>query len=329
MFTKRVSLLVSISCALVVAGVSLSGARLKKMDAPAAAASASTSVKDAGVEFVYSGASAKSVSVAGSFNDWNASKNPLSADKKGVWRLLLPLPAGVHQYKFVVDGQWARDASNPADTDDGLGGKNSVVEVKTAAAHHRAVAQGGPKISKEGATFVYKNPSAKTVFAAGDFNQWNASSDALARQKDGSWLLTKKLPVGKYNYKFVVDGQWQADPANPAVSDDGYGGHNSVLEISAATLPPGSATRATKSGVEFVYDGAASKVSVAGSFNNWNQSTHPLAKDKSGAWKTAVSLGKGKYQYKFVADGNWLMDPSNPATADDGYGGQNSLIEVK
>jgi 1,4-alpha-glucan branching enzyme len=329
MSVEKLFAVFAVSVSLAAAVPSVSAARLKKMPAASSAAlSDATSVKSSGVEFVYTDASAKNVSVAGSFNDWNPSKNPLAADKKGVWRLMLSLPAGSHQYKFVVDGNWKHDPSNPSDADDGHGGKNSLVEVKKSAAS-AVTASGGLKITKDGAHFVYRNPSAKTVNVAGDFNHWNASSDALTKQKDGSWRAVKKLPVGKYNYKFVVDGNWLPDPDNTAASDDGYGGRNSVIEISAATLPPGSATRAIKAGVEFVYDGAAAGVSVSGSFNSWNQSSHLLSKDKSGIWKTVVPLGKGKHQYKFVVDGNWLPDPGNPEISEDGYGGQNSVIEVK
>ena len=39
------------------------------------------------------------------------------------------------------------------------------------------------------------------------------------------------MPAGRHQYKFVVDGQWQADPLNPTRSSDGFGGENSVLEL--------------------------------------------------------------------------------------------------
>jgi len=82
----------------------------------------------------------------------------------------------------------------------------------------------------EPAVFRYtEDPSASRVFVAGDFNGWSNSANELAKQDDGSFLL--KLPVGPgtWNYKFVVDGNWIADPSNPHQDTSGYG--NSVLEV--------------------------------------------------------------------------------------------------
>ena len=50
---------------------------------------------------------AKAVFVAGTFNDWKPDATPLhrhsSADE---WTVIVPLPPGHHEFKFVVDGQW-------------------------------------------------------------------------------------------------------------------------------------------------------------------------------------------------------------------------------
>ena len=70
----------------------------------------------------------ESVSVAGEFNGWNASKHPLVRTPEG-WRLELPLDAGRYRYKFVIDGVWMADLKNPGMEADGHGGYNSIVEV--------------------------------------------------------------------------------------------------------------------------------------------------------------------------------------------------------
>ena len=50
-----------------------------------------------------------SVSLAGEFNTWNGHSHPLQLEN-GVWRCTLALPPGVHQYKFVIEGQhWIQD----------------------------------------------------------------------------------------------------------------------------------------------------------------------------------------------------------------------------
>jgi glycosidase len=71
------------------------------------------------------------ISLAGQFNDWTAGKTPMSdPDGDGVYTATLLLPTGSYQYKFVVDGTWTPDREGQdADTDDGFGGKNSIVNV--------------------------------------------------------------------------------------------------------------------------------------------------------------------------------------------------------
>jgi hypothetical protein len=72
----------------------------------------------------------------------------------------------------------------------------------------------------------------------------------------------------------------------------------------------------------------ASVVVLTGTFNNWNQSQLLFAREEGG-WVCRVDLDPGVYSYKFVVDGDWLLDPSNPDTAEDEAGNVNSVIEVK
>ena len=82
------------------------------------------------VRFMLHAPGAKSVSVAGTFNQWDQSAAPLiPAGTGGVWTTTLALPVGQHQYAFVVDGRrWVADPAAPA-VDDGFGRRNSVVAV--------------------------------------------------------------------------------------------------------------------------------------------------------------------------------------------------------
>ncbi|HYP30059.1 MAG TPA: serine hydrolase [Blastocatellia bacterium] len=69
-------------------------------------------------------------------------------------------------------------------------------------------------------------------------------------------------------------------------------------------------------------------VAVAGSFNNWNQSQYLFAKEGDD-WVARVSLAPGKYSYKFIVDGIWILDPANENVEDDGTGNRNSVLIVK
>lgn len=81
----------------------------------------------------------------------------------------------------------------------------------------------------------------------------------------------------------------------------------------------------------FSFRGAGSQsVALAGDFNAWSTSAHPLKKGEGDVWSVVVVLTPGEHLYKFVVNGtDWKPDPENPRTADDGYGGKNSTVHVE
>ena len=86
-------------------------------------------VAEAGVVFKVRAPGAKQVHIVGSFNRWDRQKDALSGpDNNGWWIITLPLAPGRHEYLFLVDGAtWLPDPSAPGRTDDGYGGKNSIL----------------------------------------------------------------------------------------------------------------------------------------------------------------------------------------------------------
>jgi hypothetical protein len=70
---------------------------------------------------------AKSVCVAGSFNDWNPAKTPLARTEDGKWVGELTGISGRHEYLFVVDGQWLPDPNAQESVQNPFGGRNSVL----------------------------------------------------------------------------------------------------------------------------------------------------------------------------------------------------------
>ncbi len=61
---------------------------------------------------------AKTVFVAGTFNDWNLKSHPLKRAGDGRWALTLDVPPGRHEYKFIIDGQWCCEAGYDKPHDD-------------------------------------------------------------------------------------------------------------------------------------------------------------------------------------------------------------------
>ena len=74
-------------------------------------------------------------------------------------------------------------------------------------------------------------PEAHRVTLVGDFNTWDPNSIPMAREKSGNWKAELKLKPGRYEYKFVVDGEWWTDPANREIAQNLFGSLNSVKEV--------------------------------------------------------------------------------------------------
>ena len=61
-------------------------------------------------------------------------------------------------------------------------------------------------------SFEYFNPTAHEVSVAGSFNGWQTGAAPLKQQRGEKWSTSLLLAPGRYEYRFVVDDQWQDDP---------------------------------------------------------------------------------------------------------------------
>lgn len=84
----------------------------------------------------------------------------------------------------------------------------------------------------EGVLFVARHPGAREVSIAGDFNGWQPEKTRLqANGESGTFRIVVPLTPGRYRYRLVVDGNWQADPNNVYTEPNPFGGVNSVVEV--------------------------------------------------------------------------------------------------
>lgn len=93
-----------------------------------------------------------------------------------------------------------------------------------------AVALARPEKVAGGIRFTYSAPDAGSVAWAGEFNSWSTSAHPMSKGGDGTWSVVLPLPAGTHAYKFVVDGQWMADPENGVTAGE-FG--NSVITVGA------------------------------------------------------------------------------------------------
>ena len=87
------------------------------------------------VTFVLLAPQARTVSLAGDFDGWDATRLPLRREGSGLWTVEVPLRPGRYQYAFVVDGRrFVADPAAPRAVGDDFGQPTSVVTVAGAAA---------------------------------------------------------------------------------------------------------------------------------------------------------------------------------------------------
>jgi hypothetical protein len=238
---------------------------------------------------------AKKVVVTGSFNNWNRNELKMTKTADG-WILPIYLKEGTYTYKFIADNEWLTDPLNGRTLDDGKGNTNSVLGI--------------------GEPYLFRLPefsSAKKVFLTGTFNNWNPGGLQM-NKINGGWQLPYVLSAGMYEYKFIVDGKWIIDSANPYTSGSGDK-VNSVVAIQS---------NYTFTLNQFL---TAKKVVVAGNFNNWNPDGYRMLK-KDGKWIFPAYLKPGKTIYKFVVDDEWILDPGNKLWEENEYGTGNSLLWI-
>jgi len=80
-------------------------------------------------------------------------------------------------------------------------------------------------------TFTLAAPGARDVCLAGSFNNWNINSHHMKLNGDGLWTKTVIIPPGKYEYKYLVGGEWWHDPKNQDVCYNNHGSLNSIIIV--------------------------------------------------------------------------------------------------
>jgi len=80
-------------------------------------------------------------------------------------------------------------------------------------------------------------------------------------------------------------------------------------------------------------DQRASDVRIAGDFNGWvpDKGVRSLieAEGETRIWTKILQLAPGRYQYRYVVDGEWREDPDNPEGVASQVGGRNSVLVVR
>jgi 1,4-alpha-glucan branching enzyme len=79
--------------------------------------------------------------------------------------------------------------------------------------------------------FTLSAPEAHNVLLLGDFNGWEEDPHSLKKDKKGNWKISINLTPGRYEYRFLVDGEWQNDPKSDAFVHNTFGSENCLLTL--------------------------------------------------------------------------------------------------
>lgn len=81
------------------------------------------------VRFEFAHPEARTVAVAGTFNDWHPATRAMHPAGGGYWLKDTVLPPGTYEYRLVVDGEWLADPLARETVPNPFGGRNSVLKV--------------------------------------------------------------------------------------------------------------------------------------------------------------------------------------------------------
>ena len=83
---------------------------------------------------------------------------------------------------------------------------------------------------------------AQTAAVCGEWNDWSPGADLMRRDAEGGFSLTVDLDAGRaYRFRYLLDGQrWENDWAADAYQPNGFGGDDSVVDLTALAqaVPP-------------------------------------------------------------------------------------------
>lgn len=97
---------------------------------------------------------------------------------------------------------------------------------------HRLIAEHSSAETVRKAPVRIHAPQANRVVVTGSFNGWTSAGVALTANDHGWWMTELELPPGRYEYRFLVDGEWANGPDADGYAANPFGSLNCVLVVS-------------------------------------------------------------------------------------------------
>ena len=284
-------------------------------------------------------------------SDWtvNDPANQMTMGDNGLYTITYKsVYPGTHKFK-ITDGTWTNNWGNGDDADGNtIFTLDAISDVTiTFNANTKAITASS---TPTGEVAEYVNCTITIHFAnTGDWGNlclytWTTTDGELT----GSWPGSKTAQDanGFYTYSTTVKVM-KNQPLNLIVNNGGNGLQTADLSISAAEVTSGTVEKWVQLGSEqlgedgkgtgkynaTLYDNAgevvqgpvvngtsvtftyknpdAQSVRVFGSMNNWS-ADYVMSKNEYGVWTVTIdNLSPGTHRYKFVVDGDWILDDNN------------------
>lgn len=294
------------------------------------------------IVFRFRDARANRVTVAGTFNNWNPNATNLSKGSDGVWSTNVTLRPGNHEYKYIINGEWMEGDNltfSVRRESDGTYSLSDPLEKSAPAEPPRRTGPFSPgpqplSVHQNRIVFYFNVRNANRVNVAGSFNDWDPNATALREIAPNEWAVALSLQPGNYEFKYITNGEWmEGENLKFTVQRDASGNitvRDEITPAPATTVSRPSPVRTPPSDINLrnidldqdfpiLYNGwvifrfeddRARKVTIAGSFNEWDEDRTPLTEVQPGIWLGKLHLSAGSYEYKYVVEGNW-MDGAN------------------
>lgn len=168
------------------------------------------------------------------------------------------------------------------------------------------------------------------VAVTGQFNNWNKKGWRMEKVDAYTFMLRKhiqdfndKLPL---DFRYIINGRYIADAtgdiSDPRQFKDDFIEDVYNTDLSSIKVNPNGAVLFSLKGYT-----DRKEVILAGSFNGWNE--HAIKMNKvEGGWELRADLPAARYEYKFIADGEWLHDPKARENVVNEHGTLNSVLFV-
>lgn len=76
-------------------------------------------------------------------------------------------------------------------------------------------------------------------------------------------------------------------------------------------------------------DSVESDVFLAGDFNDWNETSHPMRRHCDGTYRTILKLPAGEYEFRYKCGGVWFNDRHPHKYVPNCWGSENSVVIVR